>query len=159
MTACKSAAKGKKKTDVRQKALCIQPHSWGRSSRHVQVKTDIPQSTCILMCYQNQCKPCTDTYWKGRRQPMVMKAVWTSSHHFQCWPGTAGFCLNFSLETLLRPLNSVHKVGQVSSTWTITEDISVIYTENLKLSSDLSGFVISMVEWSVSPQYTENPKL
>lgn len=46
---------------------------------------------------------------------MVMKAVWTSSHHFQCSPGTAGFCLNFSLETLLRPFNSVHKVDKVKS--------------------------------------------
>lgn len=100
MTACKSATKDKKKTDVRQKALCIQLHSWGHSSQHMQLKTDMPQSIYILMYYQNQCKPLTDTYWKGRRQPVVMLAVWASSHHLQCCHGTPGFCLNFSLGIL-----------------------------------------------------------
>jgi len=40
MTACKSAAKDKQKTNVRQKAVCIQPHSWEHSSQPVQVQTD-----------------------------------------------------------------------------------------------------------------------
>lgn len=157
MTACKSATKDKKKSDVRQKALCKQLHSWGHSSQHVQVKTDIPQSTSILMYYQKQCKHCTDTFWKFRRQPFCMDTkpsfpmlLWNCRllSEFFTWDNS---------ETFQQCPQCGH--GQVFSTRTIPENTSVICTENLKPSTDLSDFVILMVAWSISPQYTENPQL
>lgn len=149
--------KRKKKTDVRQKALCKQLHSWGHSSQHVQVKTDIPQSTSILMYYQNQCKPCTDTYWKGRRQPFCMDIK--PSFPMLSWNCRllSEFFTWDTSETFQQCPQCGH--GQIFNTRTVTENISVICTENLKLSTDLSDLVILMVAWSVSPQYTENPQL
>lgn len=90
---------------------------------HSFTAEDITHSTCKIRLKtslsprafscttRTSANPALTHIGKAEDNPWYWKLY--GHHHFQCCPGTAGFCLNFSLETLLRPLNSVHKVDKV----------------------------------------------
>lgn len=105
---------------------------------------------------QNQCKPCTDTSWKGRRQLMVMKTVWTSAI-----VSNAG--LELQVSVWIFDLRHIWDLSTVSTRWSRSslEHLNhhwryQCYIQR-KLSSGQSDFVLLLVEWSVSPNTLRIP--